>query len=243
MADKTAKNTDTLCENLSFAAAESYKRLRTNVMFSFADGAKCHVIGVTSAHMSDGKSTTAVNFAYTLAGVENKRVLLIDADMRRPSVHDKLSFDQAPGLSNLLVSINSVSTVINTYHSSENDTSVDVICSGDTPPNPAELLNSARMKNLVARLKEIYDYIVIDLPPVGAVADAQLVSTLTDGMIIVVRENNCPREALSDCISQLQFANAKILGFVMNGTAVKSKGYGYGKYGNYGYGYGYGAYK
>ncbi len=233
----------TLCENLSFAGKESFKRLRTNILFSFPAGeaAGCKVIGVTSAHVSDGKSTTAINLAYSLAEL-GKRVLLVDADMRRPSVHTKLALQQVPGLSNLLVQENNVANLLQRYSSSKDSTVMDVIAAGEIPPNPAELLSAERMGTLVASLRERYDFVVVDMPPVGAVTDAQTVSRLTDGMMIVVREDNCPKDALAECIEQLRFAGAKILGFVLNGSHELSKGYG-GKYGKYGYGkYGYSHY-
>ena len=226
---------DPICENLSFAGREAYKRLRTNVLFSFAAGGGCRVIGVISAQPAEGKSTTAINFAFSLAEL-GKRVLLIDGDMRRPSVSTRLNFEQTPGLSNLLVGENNIGAAVKRYRSGSEAVEFDVMTAGEIPPNPAELLNSERMARLLEKLRELYDYIVMDLPPVGAVADAQTVSRLADGMIIVVRENNCPRQVLDDCVTQLRFVNAKILGFVMNGSEEGTKG-GYGKYGYGGYGY------
>ena len=241
-ASKKSVRKEYMCENLSFAAKEAYKRLRTNIQFSFADGEHSHAIGITSAQPSDGKSLTALNFAYTLAEMKMK-VLLIDADMRKPTMHEKLDINQTPGLSNLLVNVNNIGSLIHKYKSSTDSTVIDIITAGDIPPNPAELLSSEKMKQLIARLKEAYDYIVIDLPPVGAVTDAQSVARIVDGMLVVIRENNSPRELVGDCVEQLKYANARILGFVVNGSTEGSKGYGYGKKYGYGYGYGYGYYK
>ena len=214
MADKSSA---LLCENLSFAGREAFKRLRTNITFSFADGKQQHIIGVTSSGPSDGKSLTAVNLAFSMFEL-GKRVLLIDADMRRPTVNEKLEIRQAPGLSNLLVNANEITGCIVSFRTGEFG-AFDVLPSGSIPPNPSELLNSDRMKRLLEKLCDAYDTIIIDLPPVGAVADAQTVSTLTDGMILVVREGYCSKTVLDDCIRQLQLANAKILGFVLNGAA------------------------
>ena len=220
---------DKNCENLTFAAKEAFKRLRTNIIMSFPQGKKC-TIGVTSAQPSEGKSTVSLNLAYSLAELGDK-VLLIDADMRRSSIHKKLGIELTPGLSNLMEDTNSISTVVKKYQSSTDDTWFDIITGGSTPLNPSELLNSKRMEQLLKALKSVYDYIVIDLPPVGAVIDAVAVSKQTDGMLVVIRENNCPRRVLTDCVDQLKFANINILGFVMNGALEGAgKRYQYSSY-------------
>ena len=221
---KKSKNTavstthERSCENLSFAAKEAFKRLRTNVLNKFPEGdGDCKIIGVTSAQPSEGKSTVSLNLAYSMAEL-GKHVLLIDADMRRPSIHIKSGVMRTPGLSDLLGSSNSISASIRKYESTKNETSFDIMPGGEIPPNPSELLNSKRMQSLLQTLSTAYDIIVIDLPPVGAVIDAVSVSKLADGMLVVLRENNCPRGVFNDCVSQLQEANARILGFVINGA-------------------------
>ena len=207
-----------VCENLSFAAKEAFKRLRTNVMNKFPEGdTGCKIIGVTSAQPSEGKSTVALNLSYSMAEL-GRKVLLIDADMRRPSIHIKSGVVRTPGLADLLGGANSISACIRSYHSSKNDTSFDILPGGDIPSNPSELLNSKRMQTLLQTLATAYEVIIIDLPPVGAVIDAVSVSKLTDGMLVVLRENSCPRGVFNDCISQLQEANSRILGFVINGA-------------------------
>lgn len=151
--------------------------------------------------------------------------------MRRSSIHKKLGIELMPGLSNLMEDTNSISTVVKKYQSSTDDTWFDIITGGSTPLNPSELLNSKRMEQLLKALKSVYDYIVIDLPPVGAVIDAVAVSKQTDGMLVVIRENNCPRRVLTDCVDQLKFANINILGFVMNGALEGAgKRYQYSSY-------------
>ncbi|MBQ9685112.1 MAG: CpsD/CapB family tyrosine-protein kinase [Oscillospiraceae bacterium] len=222
-----------LCENLSFAAKEAFKRLRTNVVMKFpAEDSTCKIIGVTSAQPSEGKSTVSINLAYSLAEL-GKKVLLLDADMRRSSIHQKLHLEKTPGLSDLLGTANSISTAMRKYNSSKDSTSFDVIPGGNTPTNPSELLNSRRMETLLRALAKVYDYIVIDLPPVGAVIDAVSVSRQVDGMLLVIRENNCPRGLFADAVSQLQEANVDILGFVVNG-AMEGAGKKY-QYNNYYY--------
>ena len=224
---KKGKKDKNLCENLNYAAKEAFKRLRANVLLALpgedVDG--CRIIGVTSAQPSEGKSTISVNTAYSFAELK-KKVLLIDADMRRPSIHSKLEIQQAPGLSNLLSDSNSISAAIKTYHSREGDVSFDIIPGGIIPSNPSEILTSNRMEKLLNALSGAYDYIILDLPPVGAVIDAVSVGKYTDGMIVVVRENNCPVPVFDDCIEQLKFADISILGFVVNG-ALEGAGKGY----------------
>lgn len=229
----TAKKTrEPICENLSFAAKEAFKRLRTNVVMSFQDDETpvCRIIGVTSAQPSEGKSTVALNLAFSIAEL-GKRVLLIDADMRRPSINLKVGITLAPGLSNLLGDTNSISAAIQKYRSSTGSTQFDIIPGGNIPQNPSEMLTSRRMSRLLEALTSAYDYLIIDLPPVGAVIDAVSVAKQADGMIVVMRENNCPRGMLKDCMDQLNFAHVNVLGFVVNG-ALEGAGKKY-QYGNY----------
>ena len=234
-------NSQFLCENLNFAASEAYKRLRTNILFSFASEKSCRVIGVSSSAPSDGKSLTAINLSYSLAQL-GKKTLVIDCDLRRPSLHAKLGLKQAPGLSNLLTEINSLGPVLQKYNPTDASKSFDILSAGDIPPNPSELLGSKRMASMIEKLSAVYNYIILDLPPVGAVADAQSITQLTDGIVLVIRENNCNSVILDDCLKQLQLAKANILGFVLNGS-VQGASKSYSKYGKYGYGSSYGTYK
>ena len=225
------------CENLSFAAKEAFKRLRTNLVMSFPqEDTSCHLVGVTSAQPSDGKSTIALNLAYSLAEL-GKKTLLIDADLRRASLHEKTGFQRSPGLNELLTGDNSnIPSSVRQYKSSNSETSFDLIPGGDVPKNPSELLNSQRMAKLLEMLSTAYDYIIIDLPPIGAVIDAVSIAQELDGMLVVIRENTCPRGLLADCMQQLSYANVNILGFVVNGALEgSSKKYQYGGYGSYGY--------
>ena len=223
-----------VCEHLSFAAKEAFKRLRTNLVMSFPkEDTSCHLIGVTSAQPGDGKSTVAVNLAYSLAEL-GKRVMLIDADLRRSSVHEKLGLEKAPGLSNLLEETDSITDALRTYRSSVDETAFRIIPGGDLPHNPSELLNSKRMGALLQTISNSFDYVIIDLPPIGAVVDAVSVSQNIDGMVVVVRENSCPRGLLSDCIQQLEYAGVSVMGFVVNGAMEGSgKKYQYDRYNYY----------
>ena len=232
--NKKQSKKQAVCENLSFAAKEAFKRLRTNLVMSFPQGdTSCHLIGITSAQPSDGKSTIALNLAYSLAEL-GKKTLLIDADMRRASIHEKTGIEKTPGLSNLLESADSVASLMRKYQSSTSSVSFDIIPGGDVPQNPSELLNSKRMATLLQTLSTAYEYIVIDLPPIGAVVDAVSVGREIDGMLVVLRENTCPRGLLADCMQQLEYAGVEVLGFVVNG-ALEGSGKKYQYNSKYGY--------
>lgn len=212
---------------ISFAAAEAYKLLRTKLQFSFVDDNDCHIIGVSSAMAGEGKSLSSVNLAYSLAQLD-KRVLLIDCDMRRPSLSAKLPIKKLPGLSNYLTRQVSMEEAIQTYGNADEGAAFDVIAAGRNPPNPIELLNSGRMHKALEQLRENYDYILLDLPPVGEVSDALVVSKLVDGILLVVRQNYCNRSLLSAAVKQFGFVETRILGVVLN--CATEEGRGYGKY-------------
>ena len=217
--------------HMSFAASEAYKLLRTNLMFSFSGSEECRIIGMTSSFRGEGKSLTSINLAYTMAEAR-KNVLLIEGDMRLPTLAHRLGLPSSPGLSNLLVGINSLGECIKSFVvevEEEVSISVDVLVSGDVPPNPSELLGSERMLSLLTALRKHYDYIVLDLPPVTAVSDALVASKLVDGMLVVVRSNRAVRGALAETIRQLKLVDTRVLGFVFNGATESGSGYYKGK--------------
>ncbi len=223
--------------NLSFAAAEAYKLLRTSLMFSLpGDGERCRIVGVTSANAGEGKSTTALNLSYMLAEAD-QRVVLIEADMRLPSITKRLGISKSPGLSNVLAGLGGKKVV---QHSGLSER-LKVISSGDIPPNPSELLGSENMKTMLDLIAQNADFIILDLPPIGEVSDALVVSRFTDGMLMVVRENYANRRALSSAMLNLENVNAKVLGFVVTDSDSFNKGkYKYKKKYKNKYGYGYG---
>ena len=226
-----------MCENLSFAAKEAFKRLRTNLVMCYPrDDTSCHLVGVTSAQPSDGKSTIALNLAYSLAEL-GKKTLLIDADMRRASLHEKTGVEKTPGLNELVTArTRDIPSALRRYQNSSGEIGFDLIPAGETATNPSELLNSEEMEKLLEALSKVYDYIVIDLPPIGAVVDAVSVARELDGMLVVVRENACPRNLLADCMQQMSYADVNVLGFVVNGALEgSSKKYQYSNYSYYGY--------
>lgn len=245
-ADVTSEQQSMIGSNLNFAASEAYKLLRTNLEFSFTDDEEQKIIGITSSLKGEGKSITAINLAYTIAEA-GKKVLLMECDMRLPTVSKRLNLKSSKGLSNLLVGMNAADEVVQEGVLSE---TMDVIPAGDIPPNASELLASKRMEYTLEYLSKYYDYILLDLPPVTVVADALIASKLVSGMVVVVRQDYVGRAALSETMRQLKYVNAKVLGFVFNSVDDHTlpynkryyrKGYYKGKYGyQYGYQYGYG---
>ena len=215
--------------NISFAASEAYKLLRTKVQFSFADENDCHIIGLSSALSGEGKSLTSVNLAYTLAQLD-KKVLLMDCDMRRPTLAEKIGVLKVPGLSNYLTRQCQLEDLSQVCQMKGGDTVFHVITAGQNPPNPIELLSSERMKKALDTMRQQYDYIILDLPPVGEVSDALAVAQETDGILLVVRQNYCDRSVLPEAVRQFDFVRAKTLGIVFNCTSENGgKGY-YRKY-------------
>lgn len=195
---------------LNFAAAEAYKLLRTNLIFSFSGEKKCRIVGVTSAVEEEGKSTVICNLAYSLAQA-GLSVLLVDGDLRKPTIAAKLSVDRVPGLTNLLVSRDDYKKFI---QQSPHAPGVDLLTAGDIPPNPSELLGSERMEQVMEEMSKDYEYILLDLPPVTVVSDTVSVSKIMDGVVLVVRGNVAQRKPLAEMLRQLKLVNIRILGFV-----------------------------
>lgn len=227
--------------DLNFTVKEAYNLLRTNLLYTFSDtdNKKCKIIGVTSSVPKEGKSYTAINLAYAFAN-DDKKVLLIDGDMRNPSLYDTLDLVKAPGLSNLLVDHE-----VKVLHKEVLHENLDAIMSGDIPPNPGEMLGSKNAKDVFKHYEALYDIIIVDLPPINVVSDAITVSKYLDGVVMVVRHNYSRKKDVNSALGQLNFVHAKVLGIVYNDFAKSRHHYGsyshYGKYGNsyYGY-YGYG---
>ena len=206
-----------LTNHSSFHVQEAYKALRTNVRFSLS-GNGCRKLCITSCASGEGKSITILNLAISFAQTGQK-VLLIDGDMRRPSLAKLLIEKPAPGLSNYLAGLNSVDDVIRR----EVYSNLDVILSGEIPPNPSELLGSDNMQKLLDTMSGRYDYILVDLPPVGVVADACVIANELDGVLFLVRQNSTERDAVANSVKQLELSGAKLLGFVLNGAQSDGK--------------------
>ena len=190
-------------------AAEAYRTLRTNIQYSSFDE-EVRVIVVTSSDPGEGKSTISGNIAMTFAQ-DAKHTLIIDCDLRKPSLHKKLKISNSAGLSEVLIGKEKIDSVVYKF----NDY-LDVITSGKLPPNPSEMLGSKTMERLLNELKERYDVIVLDTAPLQVVTDAQILSRRADGVILVVRANITKREYVLQAKSLVEKVGGKILGTVLN---------------------------
>jgi tyrosine-protein kinase Etk/Wzc len=210
--------------------AESFRMLRTNMQFLIADD-KTPVIAVSSAMKGEGKSYTAINLAAVYASY-NKKVCLIDLDLRRPKLAQYLNVDNTKGMSNLLVGQVEVDDIT----SSVNNGLFDLLPSGPIPPNPSELIASDKLEKLIEKLKEKYDIIIMDSPPIGMVSDAMLLSNLVGYFMLVVRHNVTHKQFISVLVDEMKRNKIKGLSAVYNDVPVGKKGYY--KYGTrYGYYY------
>jgi capsular exopolysaccharide synthesis family protein len=180
---------------------------------------------VTSTAPSEGKTVVSTNLADALAQAE-QRTLVIDGDLRRPRVHEVFEFAQEPGLSNVLVGAVSVQSAIR----KTNNPFLSVLPAGLIPPNPAELLGSARYRRLLEELGKEYDWIIVDAPPVMAVTDAAVISNGVGGVVFVVGSEMTPRRTAQTAIDQLTAARAKIIGAVLNRVNVERHSYYYAQY-------------
>ncbi|TFJ93061.1 CpsD/CapB family tyrosine-protein kinase [Lentibacillus salicampi] len=205
--------------------SEQYRTVRTNIQFSSVDE-ELQVMLMTSAGPGDGKSMTTANLAVVYAQ-QGKRVLLIDADMRKPTMHYTFRLDNLKGLSNALVGESPLKDVIMPTEVDH----LDAISCGPIPPNPSELLGSKKMEQIIQEARDIYDIILFDTPPVLAVTDAQILANLCDGSILVVRSKQTENEAAENAIESLQASNTKILGTILNDRTKKESNYYY-YYGN-----------
>lgn len=211
-----------LNKNSSFSVQEAYKTLRTNVRF-FLRGDGCKRICITSGAAGEGKSITLLNLAISIAE-GGQKVLLIDADLRRPALARLMVEKATPGLSNILAGLVDVKEAVR----KEMYPNLDIIFSGDVPPNPSELLGSERMGRLIDDMAKEYDYILVDTPPVNVVSDACIVANLLDGVLMLVRQGRSRKDAVKRAVANLRLTGAKPLGFVLNGVVLDDKkSYGY----------------
>jgi len=227
--DSTAKSSPLVTANQGGTRAEAFRTLRTNLQFADVDSPPRKIV-ITSPLPAEGKSTSACNIALTLA-VSNARVVLIEADLRKPRVCSYLGLDNAVGLTNVLAGQYSVDDAIVPY----NRSMLWVLPSGPVPPNPSELLGSHNMSLLLDYLGSTYDYVVIDAPPVLPVTDAAVLSRNADGALLVVRYGKTNRTEVERAVQLLGAVNAKMLGTVLN--FIPRPRTIFGK--RYGYGYGY----
>lgn len=207
-------------DDMSYAMREAYNLLRANLSFSLTkrEEGGGHVIAVTSACPQEGKSCTSVNLAYTLACAGHK-VLLIDGDMRMPSLQGTLGVFSPMGLSNILAGQADIDVKQSVLHEG-----MEVILAGDCPPNPSELIGSASMGAFLEKQRASYDYIIVDTPPVLPVSDALALSKYIDGFMVVVRHGIARRRDVKEAVKALGFSGTKVLGFVYNDCPTKRRG-------------------
>jgi capsular exopolysaccharide synthesis family protein len=214
-------------DNPKSPISEAYRTLRTNIQFSSFDN-ELDTILVTSSGPSEGKSITSANLALSMAEVD-KKVLLIDCDLRKPSIHKKFNLSNSKGLSNLLIGQFKFDEVAQKYNDN-----MCILTSGTVPPNPSEMLASKKMKQFLDEAKKIFDFIILDTPPVVAVTDAQLLSTMVGGVLLVVAAGQAEIGAAEKAKELLNNVKANIIGVVLNKAEVT----GGKKYGYYHYYYG-----
>lgn len=212
--------------------AEAFRALRTSMRLS-STSRESKVIAVTSCQPAEGKSTVTINMAAVLAQ-SGKKVVLVDTDMRRPSVYKRLRMEGGKGLSEVLTGYYTLDDVIHTHETLK---TLDIIPSGTVPPLPADLLASDQMVDLVRQLRERYDYVLFDTPPVLSVTDPAIVAAQSDGMVLVIRQGYCTRRMLSRAAEILRDLDVKVYGFVFNGVDASLPEY-YGYLGYYTYEYG-----
>lgn len=200
---------------------EAIRTLRTNIQFSDIDH-KLKKIVVTSSVPYEAKTTIAINLAKSFAQ-NNMKVLLMDCDLRNPSVYKELEVENNMGLTNVLLSKKDTSYAIMRGYQEEN---LDILLSGPIPPNPAEILSSDAMKNMLSSLEDSYDYIIIDTPPVGIITDAAILSTVADGVLMVAKSNQTKKEELKSAIENIKAVNGKILGVVLSFVQKENSKYG-----------------
>ena len=207
---------------LPFDAIEAYKTIRMNIVFMLSQSKKNSFI-ISSYEQGDGKSTCAINIAAAFSQLGN-RVLLVDGDLRKPTIHKKLRLSNSKGFSSVLVGFCTAADAVQSIGKR-----LDILTAGPTPPNPSELLCSGAMDVLLAGLEEKYDYIIFDTPPFGIVSDALVLAPKTAGVVVVTRANVTTMEQVKKTVALIETAGIKLIGTVLNGARPERHGY-YKKY-------------
>jgi len=222
-----------LCQNSPFAVKEAYNAIRTNLLFT-QQGEKCPIFVVTSPTANNGKTINSINLAVSFAQM-GKRTLLIDADMRNPTIHRMFSISVKNGLSEILAGLTDNISVSKT--DVEN---LSVLTAGKIPPNPAELLSSARMDKLLEFVKEHYDCVFIDTPPINLVTDSTIFAQKVTGYIVIVKTDTTNTHDVKTTVTNIEQIDGNILGFILNDVnSEKKKYYSYYREYNYNYSYNY----
>lgn len=214
-------------KKIPFAVVESYKAIRANLTFLLSS-AKNNIVVVTSPNSGEGKSTTAANMAIAFSQL-GERVLLIDSDMRKSTLHKKLKTENGDGLSNVLAGMAEVNDCITKINDN-----LFFLPSGRIPPNPSELLGSVEFEKLLNMVSPNYNCVIIDTPPMNVVSDTIVAASHTAGIVLVVRDRRTHNDDIRRVIDSAEFAGIKILGAVINGVTQSSpRGYKYDYYSKY----------
>ena len=222
--DSADKAKNVITSDSKFAIVEGYKIARTNLVFSMtAQNNNC--VAITSWSKGEGKSTATVNLAISFAKM-GKRVLLVDTDLRRPNLHNLLKLKNETGMTDVIAQMSRFDDAVHRDVVS----CLDVLTSGAIPPNPSELLASPVFAELIKQAKEDYDYVIMDTPPLGVVADTLLLKDYVAGYVLVVRERITTHGDIERALQNIHLADSKVLGFLKVGCDMRSKGYGYKKY-------------
>lgn len=225
----TEVSSETISDKSKFAIVESYKAARTNIMFSLSADDEKKAFAVTSYSKGEGKSTASANLAISFSKME-KRVLLVDCDLRRPNIHNIFKIENTKGLSNVIGKMVSFNEAVH-YNVLPN---LDIITSGTVPPNPSELMCSSSFVDMIKTRYDEYDYIIFDTPPIGVVADALLLKDLIAGFVLVVRERSTTHGDLQKLLDGIKLADSKALGVLevgcMRSNKKSKKGYYYYQY-------------
>lgn len=215
---KSTRTFDTILKKPVFRVVEAYKSLRTNILFSIpAEENRAKKILFTSANPGDGKTTVSMNTAITFAQADMK-VIVVDADLRKPTTHKYFGLSSKKGLSNILSGQCGLEECIQSVPDVEN---LSIITSGILPPNPSELLAGKHVEKLFEKLDEMFDVVIIDTPPVTVVSDALALCNRVDGVIVVTSHNKTTYPEVQEAVKNLKFAEAKILGIVLNRARIK----------------------
>ena len=204
--------------------AEAYRQVRTNVQY-VSVSRDLSTILVSSANVGEGKSTTAANLAIALAQA-NSKVILVDSDMRRPVLHHKFGLSNSTGLTTLLLSKENDTAFLQ----ETNITNLWLIPSGPTPPNPAELIHSERMKQVINWLHENADYVIVDSPPILAVTDSVLLSQIASTTLMVIQASETSQQSLIRAIQQIRAVDGHIAGILFNKVDLRRSSYYYNDY-------------
>ena len=214
------KQTDLISiENPNSPVSEAFKTVRTNIKFSSVDK-NLKTLAITSTGKGEGKSTVLANLGVTMAQ-DNEKVLLVDCDLRRPTVHKRFSVSNMNGLSSVLTQQNTSGEVIQKTEIP----GLDVVTSGPKPPNPSEMLGSKSMKDFIDEVSKDYDRVLIDAPPIGIVTDAAILTTMVEGVIFTIAAKEAPIDVAKHAIEQLQTVGANIIGVILNKVETKRSGY------------------